>query len=314
MKKCPACAYGNPPSSEKCCVCGRPLAGVPDLAPPAPPASSPLMPAAFAALLLCAGLFWLLQRYAWRPLPPAPPAGDDPAYSYAAAAQALEGLGRLRYLPDEDREAALRFLSAPDERGPAAARAAGAWLRGLRDGPLARRLLGALLDAAAVPGPAGRAAAMEAGMALLLGLPAGPDEGRAAAAAAALAARPETDLRAAGFFLSAMAGRRDLAPQMLAVLRSDPSAEARLYAACALSRLGESEAYAALEASAQGRGPGSRYEALACLAYSASPGADRLLEAAAAEELDAQAAESARNALILRGQLAIIKKVMREDK
>lgn len=310
MKRCPSCAYGNPGSAEKCHVCACPLAGVPERPDPQPEKKAPHMPLAAGALLLCAGVFWLLQTYAWKPGEPAPAAADDASFSYDGVAYSLDKMAGLRFLPEEDKLNALPLLASPDGRvAEAAAKAAGAWARAEEDPGLARRLFEALLAAAATGHDgARRQAALEAGLLLAQGFPGGPYGEKLRLAAGALAARPETELRAAGYFLSAMAGRSDLVPQMRQTLLYDPSASAKLYAACALSRLGYPEGHERLASDAAGPDAWLRTEALSCLSYSASPDADRLLLAAARGVTDAAAAASAKSALILRKQLAIIKK------
>ncbi|OGR77906.1 MAG: hypothetical protein A2X32_10725 [Elusimicrobia bacterium GWC2_64_44] len=310
MKKCPACAYGNPGSAVKCCVCGRDLAAVPERPEPRPEKSSPQLGLAAAALLVCAGLFWLLQTYAWKPGEPAP-ADDDENFSYEGVAYSLTRMADLRFLPAGDKRRALGHLASPDERAAAAAaRAAGAWLRSEKDAGLARELFEALLAAAVGAGrPVVRSqAALEAGMAIALGFPAGPYAEKVRLAAGGLAKDSAPGQRAAGYFLSSMAGLEDYVPQMRQTLLYDPSSEAKLHAACALSRLGYPEGHERLVSDAGGPDAALRIEAFSCLSYSASPDAGRLLLAAAAGDLDPEAAQSAKSALIFRKQLAIIKK------
>ncbi|MDD2804777.1 MAG: hypothetical protein PHV33_04425 [Elusimicrobiales bacterium] len=309
MKKCPACAYGNPGAAVKCAVCGRDLSAVPERPEPRPQKNSPQLPLAAAALLACAGLFWLLQTYAWKPGEPAP-AADDENFAYEGVVYSLSRMADLRYLPAGDKRRALAHLASPDERAAmAAARAAGAWLRGETDPVLSRELFEALLAAAAGDRPAVRSqAALEAGMAAALGFPAGPYAEKIRLAAGGLARDSAPEQRAAGYFLFSMAGLEDYVPQMRQTLLYDPSSEAKLHAACALSRLGYAEGHERLAADAASPDAALRVEAFSCLSYSASPDAERLLRSAAADDLDTEAAQSAKSALILRKQLAIIKK------
>lgn len=314
MKKCPGCAYLNPGSAGRCHVCGRDLSAVADRPDPVPEKSSALLPASALALLACAGLFWLLQHYAWRPGPPAP-APDDENYSWDGAVESLEKMAALRYLPDGDKLRALPLLKSSDERvALAAVKAVSLWALAGRDQELSGRFVLELVGTAAAvperPRPAAvrRKAATEAGMLIALGVrPAGLDD-CVRPVAAELAAGDSEELRAAGFFLESMTGLRDHVPQMQKALVYDPSAAAKLHAACALSRLGYPEGHARLAEAAGSPDAALRSEAYACLSYSASPEAARLLKAAARDDLDFEAAESAKSALILREQLAIIKK------
>lgn len=314
MKKCPGCAYLNPGSAGRCHVCGRDLSAVAERPDPRPEKRSPHMPLAALALLACAGLFWLLQHYAWKPGPPAP-AADDEAFSYDGVAESLEKMAALRYLPDGDKLRALPLLGSPDQRAAlAAVKTVAAWARAEKDPALAGRYALELVGAAAAgpertrPAAVRRQAALEAGLLIALGArPAGLEDCVRPVAAGLVAGGGE-ELRAAGYFLSAMAGLGDHAAEMRKTLLYDPSAEARLHAACALSRLGDAEGHARLAEAAASPDAALRSEAYSCLSYSASPEAGRLLKAAAREDLDFEAAESAKSALIFRGQLAIIKK------
>ena len=94
---------------------------------------------------------------------------------------------------------------------------------------------------------------------------------------------------------------------MLETLRSDPSSGARLYAACGLARLGSAEGGSHLVKLASGGDPELKSEAFACLTYAFDPETGPFL-ASAARGRDPDLADRAKMALILRKQLAIIKK------
>lgn len=261
------------------------------------------------SLLACAGLFLLLQPLLKTAPAPAPAAADE-AYPAEGILYSLEKMGSLAYLPAADRLAVLPLLSSREEKvGFAAAKAVGAWARAERDPALARTWLEKLLETAVSgPGAARRQAALEAGFTLAFGADPAPYAGGIKAAAAALVREGDPALKGAGFLLSAMAGFSDYVPQMRETLLYDPVRASKLYAACALSRLGDPAGHSYLARTAAGGDPELAPEALACLSYSASPDAERLLASAAQDGLRASAAESAKRALMLRKQLAIIKK------
>lgn len=308
MKQCPACGYGNPADRPHCAVCGRDLGGVPAAALPAPQKGPNYMLASGLILLACAALFYALQNYAWKGGAPAA-AAEEERFSYEGVVYSLDKLAGLRYLPAADKKRVLPLLASSDEKAAfAAAKTVGAWSRGEADGELRRLWLESLLAASASGRPsARRQAALEAGFTLALSSVPGQYREQVLAASADLVARSEMELRASGFFLSAMAGLADFVPQMKRALEQDSSYGA-LYAACALSRLGYAEGHAYLDKTVSGGSSALRGEALACLAYSASPDAENLLTAASADGLDPAAAGSAKTALMFREQLAIIKK------
>ncbi|PKM98819.1 MAG: hypothetical protein CVU79_00810 [Elusimicrobia bacterium HGW-Elusimicrobia-3] len=309
MKKCPACGYVNPAGTAYCAICRRDLSAVAPLPELARPKEPSLLPASAMVLLGCAVLFYALQNFAWQPAAAPDSAVDEPP-DYPAIAVSIELAGRQRYLPDEDKLRALPLLSSPD---PAVARAAigaaGAWLRAGADGGTGAALFGALLGAAEA-GTAGarRLAATEAGYALAAGFPLGAQAARLGRAAAALAAEGDAELRYAGYFLAAMAGDRSYERALLDALKYDPVRRYKLYAACALSRLGAAEGNAHLAGAISGADPEEKLEAIACLTYSAAPEAESLLASASLDLFSPGSAESAKRALMLRKQLAIIKK------
>ncbi len=299
MKKCPSCGYLNRGPVEKCGICGRDLAGVPAAAEDAPRrrrAASDLAP---GLILLACGAFVLYRGLHRRPAAPArpEPRGDIVFSAYGGAVYSLGKMSGQRFLPAADKLDALRLLSSGKEKvAYAAASAAGAWLRAEEDPAAAGAIFGKLLDAAASAVPAARSqAAIEAGMAVLLGFDAAPFEGRVREVCRGLASETDPRLRGSGFLLSAMSGSADLRRKMVGVLDLGPSGEDRLYAACALSRLGDRKGYNYLTRLVSGGGDLSA-EAVSCLAYSSVPEAGTALK----EALKGPQAESARAALALR--------------
>lgn len=308
MKKCPACGYGNPDKSSGCAICRRDLAAVAAQPETARPEEPSLLPASAMVLLGCAVLFYALQNFAWGPAS-APASVDEPP-DYAAVALSLELMGRQRYLTDADKLRVLPLLASPDPAvARAAAGAAGAWLRAGARGETGAALFGALLGATeGGTAEARRLAGIEAGYALASGFPPESQAATVGRAAAALAAEGDAELRYAGYFLAAMAGDRTYERALRDALKYDPVRRYKLYAACALSRLGAEEGHAYLAGIVSGSDPGEKLEAIACLAYSAAPQAESLLGSASRDRLSPVSAESAKRALMLRKQLAIIKK------
>ena len=317
MKLCPSCGYGNPDTALKCGICGRDIAAVPVKAEPAAEKGTErpgLMLVTGLLLLACGALFFFMQNSPWKNEAPAGSGEnsvtDENSFTYEGVLYGLDKMSALRFLPEADRRRVPPLLySAEDRVGHAAASLIGAWARSETDQALGRLWFETLLEAAAKASPVvRRQAAMEAGFTAAFGFPSAPYHERIRRAAAGLAAQNEPELKAAGFFLSSLSGLEDLAGQMLETLRQDPSSSAKLYAACALSRLGRSEGHAYLSSAASGPDPAARSEALYCLSYSASPEAERLLLSASRDDFDSAAAEAAKRGLLLRKQLAIIKK------
>jgi hypothetical protein len=307
VKKCPACAYRNAGGAAACGVCGRDLSS---LAPapeprPAKKRKDALLLASGFLLLACAAGFNLLQDALWKAAP-APAAPAEGPFDYSGVVYSLEAMAGLRHLPAGDQLAALPLLKSSDGAvSAAAASAVGAWLRAGGTEAPAGPLLGGLLDAAAA---GRRQAAVEAGFVLVQGSPGAEFTDRARAAAGALIASGEPERKTAGYFLSSMAGLEDFAPQLRQVLLRDTLTSSRLYAACALARLGDGAGHAYLEQAARGGDPAGRPGAVACLSYSAVPGAEQALLELSKEAPGGRPAESAKRALMLRKQLAIIKK------
>jgi len=104
-----------------------------------------------------------------------------------------------------------------------------------------------------------------------------------------------------------MSGVADFEPRMSDLLRNSPSPSARLYAACGLSRLGRPEGHKYLFAVASGPEEELKSEAIACLSYSVSGDADRVLLSVSRKPPGAETAAAAKRALMFRKQLAIIK-------
>ena len=265
-------------------------------------------------LLLCGALFYFMQNSPWRKEALTESGenavADENSFSYEGVLYSLDKLEELRFLPEADRRRVPPLLSSPDDRvASAAAKVVGAWARAEKDEALGRLWFETLLETAASGRPAvRRQAALEAGFAAALGFPVSPYLERVRRAAAGLVEQKEENLKAAGFLLSAMAGLEDFTGEMRETLLSDPSSSFRLYAACALSRLGFSEGHRYLSRVVSGADSAVRNEALTCLSYSASPEAERLLLSASKDGFDGAAAEAAKRGLLLRKQLAIIKK------
>ena len=317
MKPCPSCGYGNPDTGVKCGICARDITSVPVNAGPVReqvPGRPDLMVLAGLLVLACGALFYFM------PDPPGkkealPESGesavsDENSFSYEGVLYGLDKMPALRFLPEADKRRVPPLLSSPEDKvAYAAAKLVGAWSRGENDAALRRLWFETLLKAASSGRPpVRRQAAMEAGFTIAFGFPVQPCLEQVRQAAAGLAAQKETELKAAGFFLSSMAGLEDLSGQMQETLLHDPSPNSRLYAACALSRLGRSEGHAYLSLAALGKDPAARSEALSCLSYSASPDAERLLLSSSRDGFDKVSAEAAKRGLLLRKQLAIIKK------
>ena len=317
MKKCPSCGYGNPDTGLKCGICAANIAAVPVKAEPVPEKESgrpSLMALSGLLLLLCGGLYFFMENSPWKKEAPVQSGEnavtDENSFTYEGVLYALDKMSGLRFLPEADKRRVPPLLSSPDDKvAHAAARLLGAWSRAETDEALGRFWFGTLLGAAASGRPAARRqAALEAGVTIALGFPVSPYLGQVKRVAAGLVSQNETELKAAGFFLSSMAGMEDFAGQMLETLLYDPSPDSRLYAACALSRLGRSQGHDYLSKVALGTDPANKSEALTCLSYSASPEAERLLLSASEDGFDAAAAEVAKRGIKLRKQLAIIKK------
>ena len=313
MKKCPSCAYVNRGPGDKCGICGRDLAGVQPLPEEQPRRRRSASDLAPGLILLACGAFALyhgLHRRAAAPAAAAPEKRGDIVFSAnGGAVYSLEKLSAQRYLPAADKLEVLRLMRSGRENVAfAAVRAAAALLLAERDDGLKKGFFEGLLKAAASAPPAARRqAALETGFAVAMGFPAAPYADRLRETAAALAAEKDAELAGAGFQLAALAGQAGLEPRMREVL-SGPDPKGRLYAACALSRLGDQAGYAALRSILNGGEDGYQLEAVGCLAYSASPEAEPLLRKLAKDEPGRPGLETAKNALIVRKQLAIIKK------
>ncbi len=309
MRECPSCGYGNPDTGPKCGICGRDISSVQAKAAPAPQKSSGLMLFAGLLLLACGALCFFMQD---PPSGKAVPAGDggnvvtdENSFNYEGVLYALDKTTALRFLPDADKRRIPPLLLSHDDRvGCAAAGLIGSWARSETDPALRRSWFETLLGAASSGRPVvRRQAALEAGFAIALGFPVSGYMERVRGISAGLVAQSEPELKAAGFFLSSMSGMEDFSGRMLETLTTDPSPDARLYAACALSRLGHAEGHEYLLKAAAGKELPLRSEAMSCLSYSASPEAERILLSAASDGLDPASAEAAKRGLALRHQL-----------
>lgn len=312
MKECPSCGYANTDAAAVCAVCGGNVSGVVPKPPPPPSRAGYYMLAAGAALAALGVALYLLPsrhvRIALKAVPTSSVSAEEPGrdgpFSYAGVLASLKRMSELKYLPEGDKLRAAGIMWSRDGKaGFEAARMVGGWVRTEPDRNFALALFGRLLDAAASAGPQTRVeAAAQAGAALWIGFAPGRYSDRVGEVARGLASESDPELESAGFFLSAMAGRSDLAPQMEDVLAHSPSPSSRLYAACALSRLGIGGGYSYLAGAVAGQDAGLRTEAISCLSYSASPDAGRLLLKLAASS-DPAVLKSARKALLIRGYL-----------
>ncbi len=312
MKECPSCGYGNPDGAAICAVCGGNVSGVVPKPPPPQSRTGYYMLVSGAALVVLGVAVYLLpsrharvvQRSAQPPAGAADKPGRDGPFSYDGVLASLKRMSELKYLPAGDKlRTAGVMWSRDDKAGFEAARLVGSWVRTEPDRTFALALFGKLLDAAASAGPRARLeAAVQAGTALWIGFDPGRYSDRVGEVARGLASERDPELESAGFFLSAMAGRSDLAPQMEDVLAHSPSPSSKLYAACALSRLGIEGGYSYLAGASAGRDAGLRTEAISCLSYSAFPEAVRLLHELAVSS-DPAVVKNARKALLIRGYL-----------
>lgn len=308
MKKCPSCGY-QASTGAACGVCGRDLGAVPELAVPKK-SKDMAMPFLAAALLACAAVAFFFFGRGGKPEPvaavPGPSEVDE--FGYEGALYALERMEGLKFLPEEDKLRVLPLLESSDGRVAfAAVKLAGKWLTESAGTPGAEPLLDALIRAALSGAPELRKqAAMEIAAAAAYGMPLKARARELRAAASSLVKAGDAELVSAGYFLASAAAFNDFSGEMLQTLRYDPSSQARLYSACALARLGDAEGYRHLAGLAGGADEALAESAIGCLAYSSVPGSGKLLSAVAAGRQPA--AGWAKNALIFRGQLAIIKK------
>lgn len=317
MKKCPSCGYGNPDAGLKCGICARDITAVAVVSEPVVVEESGrpgLMVLAGLLLLLCGALYFFIEYSPWKKEAPVASGEnaitDENSFTYEGVLYALDKMSSLNFLTEGDKRRVPPLLSSPDDKvAHSAATLIGAWSRAETDEALGRFWFETLLGAAATGRPAARKqAALEAGVTIALGFPVSPYLEQVKRTAAGLVSQTDTELKAAGFFLSSMAGMEDFAGQMRETLLYDPSSSSKLYAACALSRLGRTEGHDYLSKAALGADPTLRSEALTCLSYSASPEAERLLLSASKDDFDAASAEVAKRGIKLRKQLAIIKK------
>lgn len=317
MKKCPSCGYGNPDTGLKCGICARDIGTVPAAPEPVVKEESARpgpMVLAGMLLLVCGAVYFFMENSPWKKEVPVTSGEnavtDENSFTYEGVLYALDKMSSLDFLTEGDKRQVPPLLSSPDDKvAHAAATLIGVWSRAETDGALGRFWFETLLGAAESGRPAARKqAALEAGVTIALGFPFSPYLELVKRTAAGLVSESDTELKAAGFFLSSMAGMEDFAGQMRETLMYDPSSSSKLYAACALSRLGRSEGHDYLAKAAKGADPALRGEALTCLSYSASPEAERLLLSASRDDFDSASAEVAKRGIKLREQLAIIKK------
>lgn len=307
MKHCPQCAYDNADKAEKCEVCQGPLSCVAITHMQVPEKSGrKAWFFMFSGILLLA----LGAYFTWAPVSVPKSVtrlSPEDGFTYEGVLYSLEKMKPLRFLPLADKRSAAALLYSPDERvGFAAAELVGAWSRFSPEPGQCLEFFKALLKAAAQShGAARRQAAMEAGMSAAAGFPFAPFAPGIRQAAAGRMKEKDERFNAAGFFLASMAGFSDFVPELDKVLAAAPSPYLKLYAACALSRLGRPSGHKYLFSATLSRAE-SGAEAISCLSYSVSPDAGPFLEKAAAGKMGTQAAAPAKIALTLRKQLAII--------
>lgn len=308
MKRCPKCAYDNADQAEECEICRGSLAGIVPVAIPVSRQEKSRQARSFmlsGILLLACGLFF------FRAPAPAPESASglspDGGFTYEGVLHPLEKMKRLRFLPLEDRRGVAELLYSPEEKvGFAAAQLLGVWARGPASPEERRIFFEALLKAAAESRGAARSqAALEAGLCAGSGFPFAPYSPQLRKAAAGLMKEKDERLNAAGFFLASMGGFSDLVPELDNILAAAPSPYLKLYAACALSRLGGLSGHKHL-LSVASSGSELGGEAISCLSFSVSPDAGPFLEKAAAGKMGTRSAAPAKIALTLRKQLAII--------
>jgi len=313
MRKCPSCAYENADNIRKCGICGRDISAVPVTVLPSPQRNSYAMLIAGVLLLACGVFFFVRQSSPEKKKSASRSAEnavtDEQSFNYEGVLYGLDKMGELKFLSDSDKRRVPPLISSPDHKvSYAAVKLIGTWSRDVSDQDRGR-WLAILLETAESSAPVSSRsrAAVEAGTTIALGFPPGPYLARIKSISAALAGNDEVNMKAGGYFLASMTGLSEFEPEMLYALSHDPSAYVRLYAACALSRLGRAEGHKYLLETASS-GTELRTEAISCAAFSSSPGADKVLAAIAGGKADAKAAGTAKRSLILRKQLAIIKK------
>jgi hypothetical protein len=263
---------------------------------------------ALGIVLLGCGLAFFLVEFFTPGTSPKPAPAKETEFNYDGTFYSLDKMRSLRFLPREDKLKAVGFITCPDERvARTAARLAGQWATENGTDPDGLLFFGTLLNTALVGGNAAAEAAVQAALLMARGFPFRDRIADVRKAAAALVASSDQDYRAAGYLLAAMAGIPDFNAQMARTLSEDPSPNARLYAACAMARAGDSAGYAHLKGLAGGDDPEMSSEAMACLAYSTAPGTDAFL-ASAARGKDHALAGLAKSVLMSRKQLAIINK------
>lgn len=312
MKKCPACGYPNDGAALKCAVCGGELAGVTAVRPPDKIKTPDLLPAVGAIVVFCGVFFWLYQNFPLRreavPATGEDAATDEASFDYDGVLYSLDKMGELGFLPEADKLRVPPLLASRDDRvAAAAAKALGAWARGTADEGERRRWFEALLEAVFKAGPKARMqAALEAGSVILYGLDPAPYAGKIRRAAGGLIAEGGEEPLRAGFYLASMAGLEDFSAGMDHALLYDPSREAKLYAACALARLGRPAAHGYLAGLVEGADPELAEKAFDCLLYSRAPATQAYLSSLAGGR--GAFSGPAKRTLMLRKQLAIIKK------
>ncbi len=281
MKPCPACGYGNPDTGAKCAVCGGNITEAP-VKIERPPGKGPGLLIAAGLLLLCCGAaFFFTPRLTGKvPFPKISETGfsDEAEFNYSGVLGSLAEMEHLRFLPRGAKAGVIPLASSPEDRvGRAAVKLLGKWAREDADPGDRRTLFEALLKSAASGRSAARGqAAFEAGICAAEGFPFKPYLAEIKNISAALVSENDAQLKTSGFFLASMAGLGDFNAEMRRVFALYPSGVPRIYAACALARLGDGEGLKYL-LSISSRAIDLSAEADSCLGYAAAAGMPRPL-------------------------------------
>lgn len=307
MKHCPKCHYDNADCSVKCEICQGAVSEVAIVNVVAHKKSG-----GTAWVLMLIGLILFGCGVFFIPGPPRAPGStvqllQGTGFTYAGVLYSLEKMKGLRFLPLESKRSVIALLYSPEEKvGLAAAELVGSWSRLSAEPGQRGEFFEALLKAAAEShGAARRQAAMEMGLSAAYGFPFAAYASEMRKLVAGLMKETDERLNAAGFFLAAMAGFSEYMPELENIILVAPSPFLKVYAACALSRLGGQVGHKYLFSIALTESEFGK-EAMSCLSYSASPEALPFLEKAAAGKPGAKSVGQAKIALTWRKQLAII--------
>ena len=277
MKPCPSCCYGNPDTGVKCAICGGDISRVAVKTERPPEKESWTLIGVGLLLICCGAVFFFTQRPTGKDqVPKTVGSGlsDEAAFDYGGVLSSLSELERLRFLPREEKTRVAALAASQDDRvGHAAVKLLGKWARG-DDEPADRRAWFETLLKSAASGHAAvrRQAAFEAGASAAEGFPFKSYLPEIKKISAALISETDERLQASGFFLAAMAGLDEFADEMRRVFALYPSGVPKIYASCALARLGDEEGLKYLLEASSRPGGELRPEAESCLGYAAAVG------------------------------------------